>query len=201
MSKWKEIADELKRIDDEEKRNSGKPSSRKKVEFGTENQLLRNRRETNLVPTRTRRESYLEPSKRRRESSFEPTRSRRESYLEPPRRRRESSFESTRSRRESLLEPMRRRDENYFEQTRLRSPTELRRRNYYNFDSDNEFMPQLRNISKSNLYRVNPASEFIPYYDPLPEQPLLKLRHITSQHRYPFYQTIIFRTPPNYFHN
>ena len=179
MSKWKEIADELKRIDDEEKRNYGKPSSRKKVEFGTENQLLRNRRETNLEPTRTRRESYLEPPRRRRESSFEPTRSRRESYLEP----------------------MRRRDENYFEQTRLRSPTELRRRNYYNFESDNEFMPQLRNLSKSSLYRVNPISEFVPYYDPFPEQPLLKLRHITSQHRYPFYQTVVFRTPPNYSHN
>jgi hypothetical protein len=190
MSKWKEIADELKRIDDEEKRNSGKPSSKKKVEFGTENQLLRNRRQTNLEPSSTRRGSYLEP-----------TRTRRGSYLEPPRRRRESSFESTRSRRDSYLEPMRRRDENYFEQTRLRSPTEIRRRNYYNFESDNEFMPQLRNVSKSNLYRVNPVSEFIPYYDPLPEQPLLKLRDITSQHRYPFYQTIVFRTPPNYFHN
>ena len=66
-------------------------------------------------------------------------------------------------------------------------------------DSDNAF--DARNKSKTNFVRVRPMSEFAPYYNPMPEQPLLKLRWIQSQHRYPFYQNVIFRTPPNYYHN
>jgi hypothetical protein len=140
MSKWKEIAEELKRIDDEEKRTEQRKSSnnsdRKKVEFSD------------------RARSPLQARRRPRSSN-----------------------------------------ENYSRKNESDSDTSS--------DSDSEFdnVFDARYKSKTNFVRVRPMSEFAPYYNPMPEQPLLKLRWIQSQHRYPFYQTVIFRTPPNYYHN
>ena len=178
MSKWKEIAEELKRLDAEEKQTTNRQSSnsngRKKVEFERGNQMTRNRRE-----------SDYEPERRRRLSSFDSRRSR-ENYYEPERRR----MDFYDSERKGYMEPERR---------RTQSPIYTLGKKDYSSDSENEFLA--KNYSKSNLYRVNRMSEFMPYYNPMPEQPLLKLRQIVSQHRYPFYQSVIFRTPPNYFHN
>jgi hypothetical protein len=141
MSKWKQIAEELKRIDDEEKRNEQRKSSNsrdsKKVEFSD--------RAGNKMETRRRR---------------------------PP-------------------SP----NENYSRTNESDSDSDS------GTDSESDNVFAARNKSKTNFVRVRPMSEFAPFYNPMPEQPLLKLRLIQSQHRYPFYQTVIFRTPPNYYHN